>query len=154
MLRFLHRKDFCTLSRESFYLPLIPSLYPSFWLSLTLSLKLHSFIPPCQGRRERQRVRICSWPGSLRTYGSNLRLDCLASVHQFIPCDAMGENPSRVLRVLYFSADDAGADQGKIDCGLMDVKTFSNCNAALAAAFSWNIAMEFRETFCLNTNPQ
>lgn len=47
----------------------------------------------------------------------------------------MGENPSRVLRVLYFSADDAGAGQGKIDCGLMDVKTFSICNAALISAF-------------------
>lgn len=56
----------------------------------------------------------------------------------------MGENPSRVLRILYFSADDAGADPGKIDCGLVDVKTFSKCNAALAAAFSWNITLEFR----------
>ncbi len=56
----------------------------------------------------------------------------------------MGENPSRVLRVLYFSADDAGADPGKIDCGLVDVKTFSKCNAALAAALSWNITLEFR----------
>lgn len=57
----------------------------------------------------------------------------------------MGENPSRVLRVLYFSADDARADQGKIDCGLMDVKTISKCNAALVSAFSWNIALEWKQ---------
>jgi len=48
----------------------------------------------------------------------------------------MGENPSRVLRVLYFSVDDARAEQGKIDCGLVDVKTISISNAALVSAVS------------------